>query len=121
MKIKIKPWKIKIKRKKQPYGYKKVVRENGAELKERKIMKGVRSGTVLLFAVILGVSSFVADYQMCVYADTTEFQPEVSVIAETYVETEDSESSEGTQSEETENRQRTCLWVNGRCKHLSSR
>ena len=103
MKIKIKPWKIKIKRKKQPYGYKKVVRENGAELKERKIMKGVRSGTVLLFAVILGVSSFVADYQMCVYADTTEFQPEVSVIAETYVETEDSESSEGTQSEETEN------------------
>ena len=117
MKIRIRPWKIKIKRKKQPYGYKKILRANGTEMKERKIMQGIRGGMVLLFAVILGVSAFVADRQMCVYAGITESEPEVSVIAETYAETgkieaenlvhissmevEGSESFENTESEET--------------------
>ncbi len=133
MKIKIKPWKIKIKRKKQPYGYKKAVRENEAKMKDRKIMQGIRGGMVLLFAILLGVSSFVVEHQMCAYAGITESEPEVSVIAETYAETESmqnkqleerqemekfqaedlvhalsmeaevSESSETTQSEEVEN------------------
>ena len=107
MKIKIKPWKIKIKRKKQPYGYKKVVGEKAAKMKERKTMQGIRSGMVLFLAVFLGVSSFVADYQMCVYAGTTESEPEVSVIAETYAEAEVSESSENIQPEEVENTQST--------------
>ena len=103
MKIKIKPWKIKIKRKKQPYGYKKAVRKNEAKMNARKNMQGIRSGMVLLFAIILGVSSFVADYQMCAYAGTTESEPEVSVIAETYEEAEASESAENIQFEEVEN------------------
>ena len=106
MKIKIKPWKIKIKRKKHLYKHKKAVREHEAKMKKRKNMQEIRCGIVLLLAVILGVSSFVADYQMCVYAGTTEFQPEVSVIAETYAEetgTENSESLEHSQSMETEN------------------
>ena len=106
MKIKIKPWKIKIKRKKHLYKNKKAVREHEAKMKKRKTMQEIRCGIVLLLAVILGVSSFVADYQMCVYAGTTEFQPEVSVIAETYAEetgTENSESLEHSQSTETEN------------------
>uniref|UniRef100_UPI0040568C32 hypothetical protein n=1 Tax=Agathobacter sp. TaxID=2021311 RepID=UPI0040568C32 len=87
-------------------------------MKERKIMQGIRCGMVLLLVVILGVSSFVADRQMCVYAGITESEPEVSVIAETYAETgkieaenlvhtssmevEGSESFENTESEETE-------------------
>ena len=120
MKIKIKPWKIKIKRKKQPYGYKKVVRENEAKMKDRKTMQGIRGGMVLLFAILLGISSFVADQQMCVYAGIVGSESEVSVIAETYVESmeveanenlknmeseepEASESLENTQTEEVEN------------------
>lgn len=105
MKIKIKPWKIKIKRKKQPYGYKKAVREKEAEMKDRKIMQGIRGGMVLLFAILLGVSSFVADYQMCAYAGITESEPEVSVIAETYAETESMQNKQLEEQQEMEKSQ----------------
>ena len=98
MKIKIKPWKIKIKRKKQPYGYKKGVREN----EERKIMQGIRSGIVLFFAILLGVSSFVADQQMCAYAGITESESEVSVIAETYEEPESMQNKQLEEQQEME-------------------
>ena len=100
MKIKIKPWKIKIKRKKQPHGYKKVVEE---KMKDRKNIQRIQGGRVLFLAVLLGVSSFVTDQQMCAYAGITESEPEVSVIAETYAESEASESFENIQPEKVEN------------------